>query len=120
MSGEMVPIIIVPVIFFSFVAIVKIISDNSLRRKIIDKGVVDENIKYLSNVGYGGRPLNSIKWGMALVGIGLAFMVPAIFGRIEDETMVGLMFIFAGLAFLIYYFIAKSRLNGTEQQKTAD
>jgi hypothetical protein len=116
MDGNMVPIIIVPVIFFSFVAIVRIISDNSLRRKIIDKGLAGENIKQLANVGYTSRPLSSIKWGMALVGIGLAFMIPEVFGRIQDETMVGLMFIFAGLAFLVYYFIAKSRIEKGEEE----
>ena len=118
MDGAMVPIIIVPVIFFSFVAIVKIISDNWLRRKIIDKGVVGEDIKYLYSAGYVGQPLTSIKWGMALVGIGLAFMIPEIFGGMQDETMVGLMFIFAGLAFLLYYFIAKSKFQEAEKNKT--
>ena len=109
MNDNLIPIIIVPVVFFSFVAIIKIVSDNWLRRKIIDKGLVKEDLKYLSTVGYSSQPLSSMKWGMALVGIGLALMVPELFSSVTDETLVGLMFIFAGLAFLIYYFIAKSQ-----------
>ena len=109
MNDNLIPIIIVPVVFFSFVAIVKIISDNWLRRKIIDKGLVNKDLKYLANVSSSGQPLSSMKWGMALVGIGLALMVPEVFSSVTDETLVGLMFIFAGLAFLIYYFIAKSQ-----------
>jgi len=39
---------LIPVFIFMPVAlIIKIISDNNIRRKLIDKGMVDENVKYL-------------------------------------------------------------------------
>ncbi|MFQ5708751.1 MAG: DUF6249 domain-containing protein [bacterium] len=112
MSGDLVPIIIVPVIFFSFVALVKIISDNAVRRKLIEKGLVDENVKHLYVNSLEQQVPASLKWGMVLVAIGAAILIGQMFPRsFSDEATVSGMFIMAGLALIAYYFVASNMVR---------
>lgn len=105
------------VVFMGLAGIVKIIADSIVRNKIINKGVPDENLRYLSMGFAKAQPLSNLKWGMVLLGIGLAlsFKQLAPFW-VSDETVFGIMFIFAGLAFLIYYGIAKNRLKDEDNK----
>lgn len=103
-------IIIVPAVFLSFVLMIKIISDNRIKKMLIERGKVDENVKFLYQ-NFGARdPLSSVKWGMVLIGIGLAFLLGQLFPySVSDEAVIGLMFLFAGVGFLVYYFMAKGQ-----------
>ncbi len=104
-------IIIAPVIFFSLVAIVKIISDNRLRRILIERGKLDENIKFIFQNRAELNPLSSVKWGLVLIGIGLALLLGQLFPyTFADEAILGLMFLFAGIGFLVYYALMKKQL----------
>lgn len=99
---------IIPIAFFWMVAmIVKIVTDNRTRQKLIDKGLVDEKVKYLYARDLRENPLQSLKWGIVLVGIGIALAIGQIFPMMEGPALMGLMFIFAGIAFVIYYILAK-------------
>lgn len=113
MSGNMIPIIIVPAIFFSFVAIVKIVSDNAIRRRLIEKGMLDEKVKYL--YARTEQAPSSLKWGMVLIAVGVAILIGQIvpFEFQEEATLSG-MFILAGLALILYYFIASKMLQKRE------
>jgi hypothetical protein len=70
--------------------------------------MVDENIKHLFSLQGLSKPLNNIKVGMILIGIGVAIFIRE-FLYITDEAMMGLMFLFAGVAFLAYYFMVKNK-----------
>jgi hypothetical protein len=103
-------VIIVPAIFLSFVLMIKIISDNRIKKMLIERGKVDENIKFLYQSIAARDPLSSVKWGLVLIGIGLAFLLGQLFPySVSDEAVIGLMFLFAGIGFLVYYFMAKDR-----------
>jgi len=112
MSEGLTGIIIVGIIFGSIVGVIKIISDNRIKNRLIDSGQIEDKLKNLSfatNVYY--NPITAIKWGLVLLGIGIAFMLGQLFPwRISEESTFGLMLIFAGIALLIYYFIAKKVL----------
>ncbi|MBU0982338.1 MAG: hypothetical protein KKA42_00595 [candidate division Zixibacteria bacterium] len=114
--------LITGIVFLSIVAIVKMIGDNRTKRQLIEKGAVDEQVKRMLLGHSELSTLSNLKWGMVLVGIGLA----AILSRWlpyywSDEGALGLVFLFAGLGFLIYYPIAQKRLREIErrQQNTA-
>lgn len=116
---EAVPLIV----FFGVVAyVVKIILENATRRKLIDKGMVDENVKYLYADKPESRILSALKWGMVLIAIGLAIFVgQMVRPDLVEEVTIGCMFIFGGLALVIYYMIAnrmldKSKEKGSETQ----
>ena len=98
------------IIFGAIVMVIKTVSDNRLRQKLIERGQIDENAKSL----FAKQPaewltgLNAVKWGMVLIGIGLAVIAGRIFDfQYQDEISWGLALIFSGVAFLIYYSMYK-------------
>lgn len=103
--------IIVPLAsFFSIVLIIKIISDNRVRNKLIDKDLVDEKVKFLFSENLVLQPLSSVKWGLVLIGIGIALFIGNL-SDLHEELIFGLMFIFAGIGFFVYYFLANQELK---------
>ncbi|NIR50534.1 hypothetical protein GWO43_18635 [candidate division KSB1 bacterium] len=112
MSDELIPIIIVPAFFFSVVAIIKIISDNALRKKIIETGVVDENIKYLYANRTSNQVPSSLKWGMILIAVGAAILVGQLVPySFQEEATISGMLILAGVALIVYYFLASRMMK---------
>ena len=68
--------IIVPVASFIFVfLVVKAFLDYRTRQKLVDKGLVDENVKYLFAEKLDSQFLSSLKWGLVLIGIGIAVFI---------------------------------------------
>jgi hypothetical protein len=118
MSEEFTAVFIVGIIFGSIVAVIKIISDNRIKNRLIDSAKLGEKIDNLNlTTDLYSNPVNAIKWGLVLLGIGTAFMLGQLFPyRMSDSTTFGLMLIFGGIAFLAYYFIAKNVLR--QQQQT--
>jgi len=117
MSEVLVPIIVVPVIFFAIVMVVKTISDNAVRKKIIDKGLVNEEVKYLFAREHADYLPVSLKWGMVLVALGLAILI----GRLvpysfQDEATVSGMFILGGLALILYYLVTRGQQRDDRQE----
>ena len=102
-------IIILPAMFFACVAIVKIVSDARTRNRLIEKGLVEEGIKHLYP-RQASPAMSNLKWGLVILGIGVASMISFWFPDvISEEGTLGLICIFAGVAFLIYYAIASQR-----------
>jgi len=103
MFNEIVPV----TLFIVFAVIVKILSDNRVRRQAIEKGVVNEDMKFLYYDRFEGKVPSSLKWGFVLIGIGLAIfigqMVPY---DMTEEITFGGMFFLAGVGLVVYYFIA--------------
>lgn len=111
------PVLILCVIFFSIVAIVKIVSENRTRQKMIEKGGLDDKSRRILIGQAELSTLSNIKWGMILVGIGVASMVSFwLPDYCSEEGAIGLIFIFAGLGFLIYYPLAQRRLKEIERR----
>jgi len=108
------------VAFGAIVMIVKIATDTATRHKLINKGLVDEKIKFLYNGGSYARALNNLKWGMVLVGIGAAALIgnfsPDYF---EEGGTLGLMFVFGGIGFLVYYALL-ARATKKEKKDSAN
>jgi hypothetical protein len=105
--GDLTPVFALAVIFIGIIAIAKIISDNKLRHKLIDKGLLNEKAQYLypeKKAGSGGR--TNLKWGMILVAIGLAFSLPRLFIRDQEELTLAALFLFVGVALLLYYALS--------------
>ena len=93
--------------------IVKIILDYRIKRRLIDKGALDENVKFLFYNRLEQYTPTSLKWGLILIGLGLAVVVGDMFPYNYDrgEITFSLMLLFAGIGLLIYYFIANKKMN---------
>ncbi|OQX95371.1 hypothetical protein B6I21_05785 [candidate division KSB1 bacterium 4572_119] len=105
-------------IFLPVALIIKIISDNSIRRKLIEKGMVDENVKFLFLKKQSFHPISNIRWGLVLIGIGLPFLIRQVATfDISDEGVIGMMLVFAGIGFVVYYFLAQKTLLSKEDEE---
>ena len=106
MAGFDESVLVVIIVFGSILLFVKIFADSKIRGKLIDKGMVDENIKYLS----GTNVPASLKWGMVLISMGLAFFIGLLFPEaIRGEITFGSLFILGGAALIIYYLMAHKK-----------
>ncbi len=105
--------VIIPIVVFGvFYLIVKTVSDNKIRHKLIDKGLVDEKIKFLfSEKKVMENPLQSLKWGLVFIGVGLGFFIQVVFPYLSDAATIGFMFIMAGVAFIVFHVLAKKQMN---------
>jgi archaellum biogenesis protein FlaJ (TadC family) len=104
------------VVFGTAAWIIKTILDHSIRRRLIDKGMVGPDNKYLYVERVVHRAPSSIKWGMVLVAVGAAIFIGQLLPYdIADEYTVAFMFIFGGAALLIYAAIARKLENRTER-----
>ena len=111
---EMLPLI---AMFLVVPVIIKLLSDNKTRRKLIEKGLVDEKVKYLFMDKPKDYVSSSLKWGMVLIAVGLAVFVGQMAPKeLVEEVTIGAMFVLGGLALVIYYAVASKKMN--EQEKT--
>jgi hypothetical protein len=103
--------ILIPIAFFAMIfLIIKTVTENRTRRLLVEKGMVDEKVKHLFARSVRDNPLTSLKWGMVLIGIGLALAIGEMFPRTFSESAVmGLMILFAGISFIVYYVLAKKQ-----------
>ncbi|MBN2417283.1 hypothetical protein JXO52_15710 [bacterium] len=102
-------VLIVATVMVAFVALVKILSDNRIRRRLIDAGLVDEKIQFLYADRIDARVPSALKWGIVCIAVGAAFLV----GQLAPEVMrgeitAGLIFLLAGAGLLGYYAIART------------
>ncbi len=110
--------LIVGIIFFSIVAIVKIVADAATKRRLMERVATDEKAAQALLTHPELMNLSSLKWGMVLVGIGLAWLVSRWMPYYwHDETVFGLMFLLAGIGMLVYYPIAQKKVKSLEQEE---
>ena len=109
------PEFLIPIVLIlAPVLLIKIISDNRIRHKLIDKGLIDEKVKYLFAENLTLQPLSSVKWGLVLIGIGLALFIGNM-SDLHEELIFGLMFIFAAIGFFVYYFLANQEMKRSKE-----
>lgn len=103
--------VLVPaIIFLSIAAIVKIISDNRTKRKLIDGGVSEEFARTIFAGQQDPTAWAALKWGLVVMGLGVALVIVQFLPYdFEEPIAYGLMFLLAGAGLLIYYAIARQR-----------
>ena len=111
--------LIVGIIFFSIVAIVKIVSEATTRRRLLERAASDAEVSKTLMIHPELHNLSSLKWGMVLVGIGLAWLASRFWPYyMQEETVFGLMFLLAGVGMLVYYPIAQKKLKRLQQEQS--
>ena len=106
---------LVPITLFIVLGyIIKSISDNRVRKQLIEKGMNNKNLSLLYAERLESSYLSALKWGLVLIMLGIALLITQLFPEyVSEEFTLGGMFIFAGAAFLIYYFIARNLVKPT-------
>lgn len=103
---------LVAITFFICIAVVIIsISNNRLKKKMIELGHVDENaIKLLGqSLKY---KFNSLKWGLILFFGGLGLVIISLLPnhlQYDSALPFGVEIIMISLGFLAYYFLVRNR-----------
>lgn len=111
----------IPITLFLVIAyIIKVVSDNRTRRVLIEKGEINENLKYLYADKLAYAVPSSLKWGMVFIAIGLAFFLSQVIdlGRHDETTFFAMLFIFGGAALIVFYFIAGKMQKKAESEGT--
>ncbi|HPG39891.1 MAG TPA: hypothetical protein PLP19_11505 [bacterium] len=116
--------ILVPITLFIVMGwIIKVLSDNHIRKLLIEKNIDSDSVKLLYSDKLEKYVPSAMKWGMVLVAIGLAIflgklmvLIPGFDSSRHDEEVFifAMMFIMGGLALIIYYAMA------TKAMKKAD
>jgi hypothetical protein len=112
--------ILVPLGFFAAIVwIVKIISDNRIRRKVLDQRVSDELAEAILQKGQSDPSvLGALKWGLVVLAVGASLLLMGILSVDVDEPLgYGLLFSAAGGGLVAYYLIASQR-GGQEQSES--
>ena len=88
------------------------------RMRLIEKGLAPEEVKsYFSNSPSVSKPRNafsSLKWGILITFLGLGIFIANLLEdkyNMSDGMTTGLVFVFAGVGFVLYYVIVKNKLT---------
>ncbi|MBN2346753.1 MAG: hypothetical protein JXO51_10230 [Candidatus Aminicenantes bacterium] len=114
MLENLAPVLILIVIGYFTVDLVRVVAENRLRHKLVEKGLVDEKVKLLFEARPLAQSASALKWGLVLIGVGMALLfafaihswVPA---TIRGEMTAGAVFFMAGLGMIVYYAIARGQ-----------
>jgi hypothetical protein len=104
------------VIFYAIYGIVREYYSYQTRRKLIEQGLTETQLREL--FGQGGQPreaaLGSLKWGLVVVALGLSlFISQPIAAGLPAAAVVsvtlGLMFVCCGAALVAFYLLTRKR-----------
>jgi hypothetical protein len=93
------------IIFPTFAIMLKWYLEYRIRQKLIEKGMVDEKVRFLNLAALGQSTGSSLKWGMVLVLTGLAIFIVQLYD-VSGEMILAIILIAAGAGLLLYYLFA--------------
>lgn len=107
MPEELIPI----TLFVVVAAIVKMVIDGRTRRHLIDKGIMEASTQKILATEMEMSIFSNLKWGLVMVAVGAVVLISRIADVywLEREGVFGVVLIAIGVAFLIYYPMAKRR-----------
>lgn len=100
--------LLVPIaMVISVVAIIKIVTDSRLRRRLAETNASEDLIRAMLTADEQSRSLAALKWGIVLTVVGLALgLISALHLDGNDPATFGLLIGSAGLGMLGFHFIA--------------
>ncbi|PKK83733.1 MAG: hypothetical protein CVT49_06860 [candidate division Zixibacteria bacterium HGW-Zixibacteria-1] len=106
------------VIFPVMYMMLRVILDHYTRKRLIEKGLVGEEVKKFFQDGADRFLPSSLKWGIVLTFLGIAMVLMRLASDyIPAETAIGIMLVAAGLGLLVYYFSWPRRELKKSKQK---
>jgi len=90
----------------------KVMTDYLLKKKMIDKGFVNDDTQAIFKQHTGENKFSALKWGLIIFFAGLALILME-FIPVGPESPLpyGLFAVSVSLGFLIYYFLVKKEIN---------
>ena len=112
LKDVLMPLVILGSIGGSIVLFTRTISDYILKKKMIEKGYVNEDTQAIFKKNTDENRYSSLKWGLIILFAGLSLVLMEFIDYDTRSTLpYGLFAVFVSLGFLIYYFMVKKELN---------
>ncbi|MEQ9404023.1 MAG: DUF6249 domain-containing protein [Cyclobacteriaceae bacterium] len=104
---DLVPIVAIISVFGSVILFVTVLTNYSLKKKLIDKNMVNEETANMFK-SVSSRQ-NSLKWGLIVLFGGIGLIIIDSMGLDGDEAMpYGIEAVCVSLGFLAYYFAVRN------------
>ena len=95
------------VLFVCIVVAIHIIMDGRVRRRIAESGASEDLVRTMLAADERNRAVSSLKWGMVLVLVGIAFgLIDLLNLRQDDPATFGIVIAAAGLGMLGFHMLA--------------
>lgn len=106
------PLTILGTIGGTMILFARTISDYILKKKMIEKGYVNEDTQAIFKKNTEENRFASLKWGLIILSAGLSLVLMEYIDYDTKSTLpYGLFAVFVSLGFLIYYFMVKKELT---------
>lgn len=106
---QIAPFLVMVAILITIAVCIVVINNYNLKKKIIDRGPIDDNsLQFLTQLsGQVGQEM--LKWGLIILygGIGLVLLEFIPYDAENSPLPYGVEAIFIALAFLTYYFLVR-------------
>jgi uncharacterized membrane protein YkgB len=116
--------VLVPLTFFVSMALIlgySLSQRHKERMAMIEKGVSADQLKPKTRSWFlAPSPLSSLKWGIIIIAVGLGILIGNFLRevyRVDDSVVAGMIFLLAGIALIIFYFIAAKKTQDAESQQ---
>lgn len=113
MDEVLIPIVLFVSMVTGVILFTKTITDYRLRKKLIDKGLVNENANsILQTESAEASKYAPLKWGLIVLMGGIALIIINYLPYDGDEPMpYGIFSVAISIGFLIYYFYVKKEMS---------
>lgn len=106
------PLTILGTIGASIIVFTRTISDYILKKKMIEKGYVNEDTQAIFKRNTDENRYSSLKWGLIIFFAGLSLIIMEYLQYDTNSPLpYGVFAVFVSLGFLIYYFLVRKELN---------
>lgn len=97
--------LIIPMVgFVCLVAIVHLVVDGRVRRRLVETHATEDLVRALAESERHARRSSALKWGLVLIASGLGLVLTQIFGLgSADPAAYGLLLGCSGLGLLVYH-----------------
>jgi hypothetical protein len=113
MSNDvLMPIAIIGSFGASIYFFTKVMTDYILKKKMIDKGFVNDDTQAIFKQHTASNKFTSLKWGLIIFFAGISLVIMEYIPTSPDSPLpYGLFAIAVSLGFLIYYFLIRQEMN---------
>ncbi|PWK54417.1 DUF6249 domain-containing protein [Pleionea mediterranea] len=107
---EIVSMIIPMVGFVCLVAIIKVVTDNRVRRRLAETHASDEVVKSMLESEQSSQREGALKWGIVSASTGAGLIIIDILSLSSEQVSTyGVIIVAAGVGLLVYYKLMKSK-----------
>jgi hypothetical protein len=102
-----------PIALFVCISLtIKFVMDAYVRRRIVEAHASEEIVKAMLAADEKARQLSTLRWGLTLTGLGLAFgSISALGLDIQSPAALGLLTGAAGIGLLVHHFITNNKVS---------